>query len=43
MKEMKTVEAFKGAIKNGNRIIARVNFVSAIWLGSELSDTYLQG
>ena len=42
MKEMKTVEVFKVAIKNGNRIIAPVNFVSAIWLGSDLSDTYLQ-
>ena len=30
IKEMKTVEAFKGAIKNGNQKIARVDFVSTI-------------
>ena len=29
--------------KNGNRKIARVDFVSAIWLESDLCDIYYQG
>ena len=43
IKEMKTVEEFKGVINNGSRKIACVDFVSAVWLGSDLSDTYFQG
>ena len=30
IKEMKTVEEFKGVINNGSRKIARVDFVSAV-------------
>ena len=42
IKEMKTVEAFKGDLQKGSLKIARVNFGNAICLESYLSDTYFQ-